>query len=310
MLTKTETQHIGDHFAVVNPERAAEGRIGIYMAGVCHLRSVFACVPLIEQVTSKAFCIYHQALGGRGRSDQQLQTLQTLPQDRLQPIIEKLYLDEDYFQPVVFEKSFVVPGFESLGEFRKDVVILTTAFDTVGQSIYRHREHGLLVDPCRGWLNSQDVTAADPSVVPWFRENFEPIGMMGVDAFVENFARLIGAVRSRTGAPVVVFNMPSLEPGGRNYHYQFVKDPVRIRWQRFNLALADLSRELDFPVVDADRVLRKVGVLNQMDFVHFLPSQNVAIGREAFRVLRELGLFREDGRPAGAAAGCGEWRGA
>jgi hypothetical protein len=283
----------GDNFVFIPPTAGEWNRVGIFARGGCHLQTLFACAPLIEKVARGACCIYYDRSPATVRSDLELQTLQGIPEEWAAPVIEKLQLRTDCFQPQLFEPTFRVPGRDDLGDFPKSVVILSIASDAVGRSLYRHRRHGFLVDPGGGWLRSVQSTLNDLSGVAWFRENFERVGQINVSAFVENFARLIGALRGRVGAPVLVFNVLTLEPHNPIHNYQCVKRSDSLRWREFDIALMELSRRLDFPVVDLDRILKRIGIRGQLTAAHFTPKADVLIAREAFRIIKELGIFNE-----------------
>ncbi len=64
-----------------------------------------------------------------------------------------------------------------------------------------------------------------------------------------------------------------------------------MRWREFNIALMELSRKLDFTVVDMDRILKFAGIRTQVEFAHFLPRQNLFVAHEIFRILKERGVF-------------------
>jgi hypothetical protein len=64
-----------------------------------------------------------------------------------------------------------------------------------------------------------------------------------------------------------------------------------MRWYEFNIALAELSRKLDLPILDMDRVVRRAGIRGQMGPAHFPPHINLQIARETFRVLKDCGVF-------------------
>jgi hypothetical protein len=206
-------------------------------------------------------------------------------------VVEKLHLGADYFQPRLFEQTFTIAGREDLGEFPKSVVILSIASDAIGRNVYRHRRHGFLVDPGGGWLRSVHTTLNDLSGVSWFRENFEGLGPISVGEFAHNLAHVIQHLRASVAAPIMVFNCLTVEPGNLTHNYQCVKRSDSRRWREFNIALMELSRDLDFPIVDLDRVLRRFGIRGHLTAAHFTPRANVLIAREAFRIMRDLGVF-------------------
>jgi hypothetical protein len=281
----------GDNFVLIPSPTGGEKRLGIFASGSCHLQALFACAPLIREAARGTVCVYHDGSQATGSSELELQTLRGLPAEWLGPVVEKLHLGADYFRPRLFEKTFTVPGRDDLGGFPKSVVVLSIASDAAGRTLYRHRRHGFLVDPGGGWLRSLHTALDDLPGVAWFRENFESAGQVSPAAFAENYTRLIRELRDRVGAPVVVFNIFSVEADNPTHNYQCVKRSDVMRWREFNVALAELSRRLDFPIVDLDRTLRRNGVRGQITAAHFTPRANALIAREAFRVLRELGVF-------------------
>jgi hypothetical protein len=294
MLAETETRQVGDEFVILRAARPTGHRLGVYARGGCHLRALFAAGPLIQPLLKGTCCIFHDGGAPRCRSDLELQTLNDLPREWVEPVIEKLRLKADYFRPAVFEETFSVAGNDGAETFPKTVTVLHIGMDSTGRTLYRHKKHGFLVDPGGGWLQSLDslgMMLKDLLALQWFRANFESIGMIRVEDFAANYEKIIGIVRAKTAAPVIVFNTLGLEPGSLTHNYQFVKQPLHMRWRHFNVALWELSRKLGVAVVDLDGVLKRAGIRAQTEFAHFPPRQNLLVAREAFRIMRELGVF-------------------
>lgn len=280
---------VGGNYVFFWARSRAGKRVGIYIKGTCHLQVVFACKEMIQKTLNGTCCIFQDGEIAGSRSDFILQTLNHTPREFLDQIVEKLKMPEDYFLPKVFERTFSVPDLRQ--EFSKSVVFFNIGPDVV-RNIYRHRETGMLVDPGGWWLNQpMQQVLGDLSSVGWFRENFESVGRMEVQAFASNYGKMIDLVRKHTGAHVVVFNVPTVEPGKLVHNYQFVRDPLVKRTREFNVALAELSRKLDFPIVDVDRIMKKAGVGAQKDFAHFSPELTPVIAREAFAVMSDLRVF-------------------
>jgi hypothetical protein len=200
-----------------------------------------------------------------------------------------LKLNASYFSPSFFGPSFDVANVPQAGEFPKSVIVLGIASDEVRQ-VYRHRELGFLVDPGGWWLN-QDLNNVldDLSAVEWFRTKFRRAGRMSIDDFRKNNTRLVGEIRERTGADVVYYNTMVLDPANPTHNYQLVKTAHSVRRREFAIALAELSRDLDFSIVDVDRILKGAGVKEQVDFAHFPTDRMVPIGADLYRVLKDLG---------------------
>lgn len=267
-------------------------RMGIYAKGSCDLPSVFAAAHDIQDSIDGTCAVYLERGGGASvRSDILLQTLRPQSPELVEQVTRDLTLPPGYFSPTVFEKTFRLPGYGYMGEFPKNVVVLSMAADVV-RTVYRHREGGLLVDPGGWWLN-QDMgqVLASLDKVTWFREAFEKVGKISVDEFYVNFTEVIGTLKERTTPHVLVMNILEVEPGDPTHTYQLVPNPGTKRRREFNLALLDLSRELDFSIVDVDRIMKKRGVQSHVDFAHFSSDGFRPLADEIFGILEEREVF-------------------
>ena len=152
-------------------------RVGIYLRGACDLGAIFACEPFIDEVLNGTCAIMRSGFGAAStRTDILLQSLEERPPELLDPIIEKLRLNPNYFDPHLFEKEFTVQGPTGPERFSKDVVILSLAPDLV-RNAYRHREEDLIVDPGGWWLNqNMGNVLKDLTAVSWFNKTFRKIG--------------------------------------------------------------------------------------------------------------------------------------
>lgn len=289
---RTSREFTGKGFAVLWADRVWERRTGIYLKGSCDLPAVFAAAPQIREAMEGVCCIREEPGGvSNARSDVMLQTLDEPESAVLAPAMENLNLPAAWFKPRVFEPRFRIPEVPSLGEFPKSVIVLSIASDVV-RTVYRHREHGFLVDPGGWWLN-QDMThvMTDLSAAQWFRTNFKSLGRISVEDFQSNYRKLVKTLQERTGAEILVFNTLVVEPGSTDHSYRFVKNSHAVRRRQFNLALTELSRELGFSIVDVDRILKTEGVREQVDFAHFPPERFRSIATEVFRIMADRGVF-------------------
>jgi hypothetical protein len=284
-------KQIGENFVLLGSRSRTDRRIGLYAKGSCDLNSIFACAPLIEERLEGTCCILKDGLVADSRSDMHLQTLQALPRDATRQVVRRFRLAEDYFRPVLFEPTFTVPTADGPQEFPKSVILLSIAPDVVRNG-YRHKEYGLIVDPGGSWLNqSLDTVLADLSMVASFRESFVPIGKISLDDFAANFTKLIALLKDRTGAHVLVYNTLTVEPGSRIHNLQLVKNFPPQRRREFVVALAELSRALDFSIVDVDRISKRFGIQAQVDFGHLPAELSLLIAREVVRIIRDLGVL-------------------
>ena len=289
-------QYSGQRSVVVSEsDDFPEPRRGILLKGGCDLPSVFTAAPLMRNGIRGTIAITRH-IGGTGgnRSDQILQTLDDLDPDAVAETAKMLNLSDDYFSPTFFSRTFQVPLLPQAGEFRKDLIVMGISTDETRQ-MYKHREAGFLADPGGWWLN-QDLgrVLEDRETVDWFRKNFKRVGRLSLDDFRSYNTRLIHEIRERVGAEVMYYNTMVLDPANPTHNYQLVKTANSVRRRDFTIAFTELSRELDFPIVDVDRILKMAGVGEQVDFAHFPADRMVPIGAEVYRILVASGFLDDN----------------
>jgi hypothetical protein len=170
-------------------------------------------------------------------------------------------------------------------------VVLSTSTDS-SRSLYRHREHGFLVDPGGWWLHDKmESVLGDLDTVKWFAANFQKVGRLSVQDSMENLQRIVTNVREQTGAFVVVLNMLTVDPGRTAMDYKQANSPHRLRRREFVLALDELADRVGFAVMDIDRITKAEGISGQADFVHFTRDQKKAIAEEFVRILDDAGVL-------------------
>lgn len=266
-------------------------RLGIYGFAGCDVWAIAESGPFLKEHTTSTAAAYAAGRASFTRSDLILQSWDGVDPNDVAEVTSRLNLDPITFQPALFEPTFKVPEAEQLGHFPKDVVVLTISSDLV-RTLYRHRDKGFLVDPGGFWLASDiEGALADLDTVKWFSRNFEKVGRIDLETSMENFRRIVGLVRSEVNAEVIVFNSLTVDPGRQVFDYKLNHSPHRTRRREFALALVDLASELDFSIVNVDRIVKGVGVSGLGDFVKFMPMHKAAIAEEFVRVLDERGVF-------------------
>lgn len=266
-----------------------EPRRGVVLKGGCDLPSVFTAAPDIRKGIKGTVAIAKHQIGtGGNRSDQILQTLDGLTDDIVGETIEMLGLAPEYFTPTLFDPTFTIASLPEAGEFPKNVVIFGSGSDTT-RPIYQHRTHGFVVDPGGWWLN-QDLGKVldDLDKARWFGTNFKKLGRLPLEDFRKNVTRLVTEVRERLGAQVMYFNLMTVDPAHPVHNYQLLSPDHYVRRREFGIALAEMSRDLGFSVVDVDRILKSGGVEELVDFAHFPADRMRPIGHEVYRILSDM----------------------
>jgi hypothetical protein len=273
-------------------QRGADApRRGIYLRGACDVPSLFTLAPMVIDDLYGSLTIHISGKGvSQARSDLLLQTLSGVSKDFTDELGARFKLHPESFAPTLFEPSFSVPGLPGSAAFPKSVVVLSVLPDLT-RSVYRHRRSGYLIDPGTAWLNNLASALSNLSMATWFRETFESLGRISVGQFAENYRQLIPAIKRETGAHVLVFNSLEIEPFDPTHNYSLRNLASASRRRRFNIALTELAQELDFHVVDVDRVLKEQGVDRQVDFSHFPVDRMRAVARDAYGILRDLGVL-------------------
>jgi hypothetical protein len=266
-------------------------RVGVYGYGGCDVWAIREMGPALRELTGATGATYARGRASFTRSDLILQGYDGVNPDHVAEVVERLNLDPITFQPTLFEPTFPVPEVPNAGDFPKDVVVLTMATDLV-RTVYQHREHGFLVDPGGFWL-ANDIKEAlnDLDTVKWLSTTFKKVGKIDLESSVANTRRIIELVRQHTGAEVVVFNSLTVDPGRQVFDYKISHNPHRTRRREFALALVELSREMDFSVIDVDRAIKGMGVSGLGDFVKFATPHMKAIAKEMVNVLQEREVF-------------------
>ena len=275
-------------YRVVHAGRQRTKRIGLYGFGTCHTRAFLFCGPFIKPIFDGTCGILRDGQISQARTDIILQSLEGVPEEQVKETMERLELPSWYFKPRLFEKTFEIRG---QGEFPKTVIGLSVAPDLL-RTVYRHREHGFLVDPGGWWLGrpAGDVLK-DLSGARWFHQNFENIGKIDVETFINNLKAIIPLVRTHTKAQVLLLNTLVFTPDSEIYNFQRMDDWVDIRQREFNLAVFELAREIDVPIIDVDRILKQEGVQGQLDFAHWPRKKWEPVAREMARVMQDLEVF-------------------
>ncbi|MEN8239695.1 MAG: hypothetical protein ABFR53_10890 [Actinomycetota bacterium] len=255
-------------------------RFGIYGMGGCDVTAIVGAGPELASHMDGPFCIGSFGAADRTRSDILLQTLNPPDSMATEDVSERLGLDGRYFAPTLFEPTFRVPYQSGIGEFPKNVIVLSTSADS-SRTLYRHRELGYLVDPGGWWLvtDMSDVLG-DMSTVKWFAANFEKAKRIEVAESMGNFARIISELRSRMGAFVVLLNVLTVDPGSSSLDYNHANSPNRVRRREFGIATSELASKMSVPLLDVDRLTKQMGISGQADFVHYTPEQKELIASE------------------------------
>ena len=162
-----------------------------------------------------------------------------------------------------------------------DAYILSIQPD-IAMSLVKHKNEGYLFHPAHlyRWTNND---------VQWFEENFVAVKSLEPTESMQNLRAIIGRIREKSDAPILVYNTSSVIPGDQVHSYVGLTDSLSVRIQKFNLALIELSNQTGISIIDVNRILACHGVNHlKLDTWHLNPSALSLIANEVARILLEL----------------------
>ncbi len=131
-----------------------------------------------------------------------------------------------------------------------------------------------------------------PAARDWFARECAPGGLSAVDDAMAALERLLDAIDERLRAAVLVYNICPIVPGERIPSYLGAGDALALRAKRLNLALAELSTQRDFSIVDLERLSASAGAARlKVDMLHFTDEGWRLIAEEVARIAGERGLL-------------------
>jgi hypothetical protein len=169
-----------------------------------------------------------------------------------------------------------------------DAVLLSLHAE--GAAMLRHRRLGYTI-ACHHYR----LTDAGPAFRAWLGEQFEPV-RPGVAEIRDDYIALVDLIRA--GAPqahVLVSNMMSTSGREEIQDYAGFDAPIgetvaTLRARDLNLMLADLARERDIAVVDADAIAAEIGARSCLaDGVHQNGAMQAELRGEIAQILRARG---------------------
>lgn len=172
----------------------------------------------------------------------------------------------------------------ALFETDADAYVLSLQPD-LNTYLLRHRRDGFLFHPhnWRSW---------PPDDQAWLRESFVGAGLIGLRASMDNLARIVGRIRMRSTAPILIYNISAVVPGEFVHIYRGMDEVLSARIRRFNLGLIELSQETGISVIDVDAIVARAGADRlKYDTLHLTGEGCRAVATEVARVLEDLGCL-------------------
>lgn len=165
-----------------------------------------------------------------------------------------------------------------------DAFVLSVQADVM-TALARHRHAGYLFYPNNreGW---------PPDAQQWLAAEFLPPSFLDVGQSMRNFAAIVERIRTRSAAPILIYNVSAVVPGESVRSYAELPEVLSTRIRRFNLGLIELSQKADVAIIDVDRIVARAGADRlKLDALHLTAEGCRAVAEEVVDVLDELGCF-------------------
>jgi hypothetical protein len=212
-----------------------------------------------------------------GRSDLLLQELEGTPMP------DKLRQE---FRAVGRGALIAGDSFASMVGNDLDVLVLSAQAELTLRP-WRDADTGYLISPPPSWEWSWDA-----STIRWFIERFTPAEPLEAAQLGVTLERVVGAVKRRLGAHVIVFNAASFDPHDEVHTYHGIPDTLAVKIQRFNLALTQVSVRTGISIVDVDRLLAELGgAQHVLEALVYSTDAHRATREEFLRILEDIGFF-------------------
>lgn len=165
-----------------------------------------------------------------------------------------------------------------------DAFILSIQPD-VTTSLMRHKRDGFLFYPG----SVETWPAADRA---WLRTDCETMGLLDVDAAIENLAAIVAKIRNNSQSPILIYNLSPIIPGEQIHCHMGLGETFSTRIRKFNLGLIRLSEESGISIVDVDAIVAQHGAARlKLDAVHLNPEGYALMAEEVARILGDLGVW-------------------
>jgi hypothetical protein len=206
------------------------------------------------------------------RSDAVLEANGTVPDE----LAERQLLLGSYPAPSQFSTT--------LFDNTADAIILSILGETA-TTLVQHNRNGFLFYPS----DTEKWSQADRA---WLKSDFTRRDLLDAATSMMNFRKIIDRIRERSDVPILIYNVSSIVPGETVHCLQGLGEIYSTRCRRFNLALAELSEELGFSIIDVDSIIGRAGADScKIDAMHLTPGGYRLVAEEVVRVLDDLGVI-------------------
>jgi len=111
---------------------------------------------------------------------------------------------------------------------------------------------------------------------------------------MQHLLGVIERFRQVNDAPILVSNLSTVTPGETVHAYLGIDESYAQRVRRFNVALVDAAMQVDFSIVDVERIVATGGARTLLtDAIHLSAEGCRAVAGEVVRILDDYGVLPE-----------------
>ena len=172
----------------------------------------------------------------------------------------------------------------ALFETDADAIVLSILPD-VAMRHHRSLETG-------GYLTVSHAALLAEATAARLRQSHVDAGLPTVEETFANYLEVVSRIRTRTQAPILIYNLSPIAPGPVTHCFLGLEDSIATRIRRFNLMLVELSERTGVSIVDVDSLVAKAGADRvKLDISHLTGEGARLVAEEVVRILAEYGLF-------------------
>ena len=182
--------------------------------------------------------------------------------------------------PVSAEAQFS----RALFDVDADAIVLSIQPDVMTRLVRHGRDRYLLCPSNREAWAEEDRH--------WLRTEFCAVESPDAATSMQNYEHIVGRIRQRTLAPILVYNVSSVVPGDSIHCHEGLGDTLATRIRRFNLALVELSQRTGISIIDVDAIVARAGADRvKVDAFHLTAEGCRLVAEEVVRVMDDVGCF-------------------
>lgn len=176
---------------------------------------------------------------------------------------------------------------DALFHTNADAIVLSIMPD-IATRLMRHRQFGYLLYP-------HEMETWDAQDRAWLDREFTEIDSLDVATSMANHIRIVEKIRTRSDAPILIYNVSAVIPGEKIHCFQGLDNNLSTAIRSFNLGLIELSQAMGVSIIDVDSIVARAGADRlKLDAFHLTAEGYRLIAEEVVSVLGDLDVLQPE----------------